>query len=131
MNKAKEETVSLEQQSRMAHTGESLEQKNEETYARQQVEPQIVDLARRLGVLYEQKEDTENAIAWYQYAADLTSGSDPSLVRKVADLQQSQSDHEITAHEKFLATHGPEAMDYAARSDALALAKQQRAEPWV
>src|SRR2546423_14943539 len=124
MNKAKEETVSLEQQSRMAHTGESLEQKNEETYARQQVEPQIVDLARRLGVLYEQKEDTENAIAWYQYAADLTSGSDPSVIRKEADLQQSQSDHEIAAHEKFLASHRPEAADYAARFVSLTLAEE-------
>src|SRR5205814_2694256 len=80
--KDKEAAVSLEQQSRMALTGESLDQQIEETYARHQVEPQSVDLARRLGVLYEQKEDTENAMAWYQYAADLTSGSDPSLVRK-------------------------------------------------
>jgi len=126
--KDKEAAVSLEQQSRMALTGESLEQQIEETYVRHQAEPQSVDHARRLGVLYEQNEDTENAIAWYQYAADLTKGSDASLVQKVADLQQSQSDHEIAAHEKFLASHGPDAADYAARSEALALAKKQRAE---
>jgi tetratricopeptide (TPR) repeat protein len=63
--KDKEAAVSLEQQSRMALTGESLEQQIEETYVRHQAEPQSVDHARRLGVLYEQKEDTENAIAWY------------------------------------------------------------------
>jgi tetratricopeptide (TPR) repeat protein len=124
----KEAAVSLEQQSRMALTGESLEQQIEETYVRHQAEPQSVDHARRLGVLYEQKEDTENAIAWYQYAADLTKGSDASLSRKTADLQQSQSDLEIAALEKFLASHGPEEPDYAARSEALALAKKQRAE---
>ncbi|MEY2509869.1 MAG: hypothetical protein QOE26_632 [Verrucomicrobiota bacterium] len=126
--KDKEVAVSLEQQSRMALTGESLEQQVEETFARHEAEPQSVDHARRLGVLYEQKEDTENAVAWYQYAAELTNGSDASLVRKVADLQQSQSDKEIAVHEKFLANHGPDAADYAARSEALALAKKQRAE---
>jgi predicted Zn-dependent protease len=90
--KDKEAAVSLEQQSRMALTGESLEQQIEETFARHEAEPQSVDHARRLGVLYEQKEDTENSIAWYQYAADLTEGSDASLIRKVADLQRSQAD---------------------------------------
>jgi tetratricopeptide (TPR) repeat protein len=126
--KDKDVAVSLEQQSRMALTGESLEQQIEETYARHQAEPQSVDLARRLGALYERKEDIEDAIAWYQYAADLTKGSDASLVRKVSDLQRAQADQEIVAHEKFLAAHGPNAPDYAARSEALAVAKKQRAE---
>jgi tetratricopeptide (TPR) repeat protein len=125
--KDKEVAVSLEQQSRMALTGESLDQQIEETYAKHEAEPQSVDFARRLGALYEQKEETDNAIAWYQYAADLTKGSDEALVRKVSDLQRAKSDHEIVAHESFLATHGPEAADYAARSEALALAKKQRA----
>lgn len=125
--KDKEVAVSLEQQGRMALTGESLDQQIEETYAKHEAEPQSVDFARRLGALYEQKEETDNAIAWYQYAADLTNGSDEALVRKVSDLQRAQADREIVAHEEFLATHGPEAADYAARSEALALAKKQRA----
>jgi tetratricopeptide (TPR) repeat protein len=126
--KDKEVAVSLEQQSRMALTGESLDQQIEETYVKHEAEPQSVDFARRLGALYEQKEDLENAIAWYQYAADLTKGNDEALVRKVSDLQRAQADREIVAHEEFLATHGPEAADYAVRSEALALAKKQRAE---
>jgi tetratricopeptide (TPR) repeat protein len=126
--KDKAAAVSLEQQSRMALPNESLDQQIEETYARHQAEPQSVDLARRLGVLYEQKQDTEHAIAWYQYTADLTGNSDASLTRKVSDLQRAQADDEIAAHESFLATHGPDAPDYAARSEALARAKKQRAE---
>jgi tetratricopeptide (TPR) repeat protein len=126
--KDKEAAVSLEQQSRMALTGESLEQQIEETYARHQAEPQSVDLARRLGALSEQKEDLENAIAWYQYAADLTNGSDASLVRKVSDLERAQAESEIAAHEEYLVSHGPEAEDYRSRSDALLLAKKKRAE---
>ncbi|MEY2550349.1 MAG: hypothetical protein QOG12_493 [Verrucomicrobiota bacterium] len=120
--------VSLEQQNRMALTGESLEQQIEETYARHEAEPQNVDHARRLGALYEQKEEIENAIAWYQYATDLTNGADANLVRKAADLRRKQADAEIAAHEKFLAEHGSDAPDYGARSEALIQAKRQRAE---
>jgi tetratricopeptide (TPR) repeat protein len=120
--------VSLEQQSRMALTGESLDQQIEETYARHEAEPQSVDHARRLGVLYEQKEDIENAIAWYQYAIDLTNGTDANLVRKAADLRNKQTDNQIAAHEKFLAEHDPAAPEYSSRSEALAEAKKQRAE---
>src|SRR5207248_2909431 len=78
------------------------------------------DFARRLGELNEQKEDFENAIAWYQYAADLTSSNDPGLVRKVSDLQRKRSEREIAAHTEFLATHGPEEEGYGERSEALA-----------
>jgi tetratricopeptide (TPR) repeat protein len=120
--------VALEQQSRVGQTGQSLEQQIEETYARHQAEPQSVDLARRLGVLYEQNQDTENAIAWFQYAADLTNNMDASLVGKVSDLQRVRAEAEISAHEKFLANHGPDTPEYAARSEALALAKKQQAE---
>jgi tetratricopeptide (TPR) repeat protein len=126
--KDKHVAVSLEQQSRMALTGESLEQQIEETYVRHQAEPQSVDLARRLGALYEQREHIESAIAWYQYAADLTKGSDAALVRKVSDLGRAQADNEIAAHEKSIAAQGSNAPDHAARSEALALAKKQRAE---
>ena len=126
--KDKDVAVSLEQQSRMALTGESLDQQIEEAYARHEAEPQSVDLARRLGALYEQKEDIENAIAWYQYASDLTKGTDANLVRKASDLRRKQADDEIAAHEKFLAEHDPGTPDYATRSEALVQAKKQRAE---
>ncbi|HMG05977.1 MAG TPA: hypothetical protein VK581_10975, partial [Chthoniobacterales bacterium] len=82
--KDKETAVSLEQQNRMGLSEKSLEAQIEETYARHQTEPQSVDFPRRLGALHEQKEDLENAIRWYQYAADLTNGTDASIVRKVS-----------------------------------------------
>ncbi|MEY2557933.1 MAG: hypothetical protein QOE34_1358 [Verrucomicrobiota bacterium] len=126
--KDKEVAVSLEQQSRMALSGESLEQQIEETYARHQAEPQSVDFARKLGALHEQKEDIENAIAWYQYAADLTSGSDAGIVRKVSDLQTKRSEQEIAGHEEFLRTHGPQDELYAETAEALLIAQKKRAE---
>jgi len=126
--KDKEAAVSLEQQSRMALAGDSLEQQIEETYARHQAEPQNIDLARRLGALYEQKEEFEDAVAWFQYAADLTGGADATLGRKVADLQTAKAERQIAEHEEFLSRHGPEDEGYQAKADSLAAAKRARAE---
>jgi len=126
--KDKETAVSLEQQNRMGLSEKSLEAQIEETYARHQTEPQSVDFPRRLGALHEQKEDLENAIRWYQYAADLTNGTDASIVRKVSDLQNKRSEREIAGHEEFLRTSRLQDERYAERSEALLLAKQKRAE---
>ena len=74
--KDKEVAVSLEQQGRMTLTGEALDQQIAETYARHQAEPNNVDLAKKLAALNEEKGDLETAASWYQYAVDLTGGSD-------------------------------------------------------
>src|SRR6202040_1269342 len=100
--KDKEIAISLEQQSRVQLTGESLDQQIAETYALHQAQPENVDLARRLGALNEQKDEIEAATAWYQYAADLTKGTDAGLVRKVSDLRMKRFEHEIAGHEEFL-----------------------------
>jgi tetratricopeptide (TPR) repeat protein len=126
--KDKDMAVSLEQQSRMALSGESLDQQLAETYTRHQAEPQSVDHARKLGALYEQKEDLENAIAWYQYAAELTSKSDAGLVRKVSDLNMKRSEVEIAEHEAFLAAHASGDELHAEKEAALQEAKKKRAE---
>jgi tetratricopeptide (TPR) repeat protein len=124
----KEAAISLEQQSRMRLTGESLDQQIAETLARQKEEPANIDLARRLGALSEHKEDFEAAIGWYQYAADLTKGADAGLVRKVSDLKIKRLEREITANEEFLATRAPADALYGKKSEELRAAKKSRAE---
>ena len=126
--KDKEVAISLEQQSRMKLTGESLDQQIAETHARHRVEPANIDLARRLGALNEQKEDFEAAIGWYQYAADLTKGADAGLARKVSDLKIQCLGREITGREEFLSTHAADHELYAKKSDELKVAKKKRAE---
>src|SRR5213592_5171448 len=102
--KDKEAAISLEQQSRMQLSAESLDEQIAETYARHRAEPTSVDLARRLGALNEQKQDFEAAIGWYQHAANLTKGADTGLIRKVSDLKIKRLEREIAAHEEFLST---------------------------
>jgi tetratricopeptide (TPR) repeat protein len=126
--KDKEAAISLEQQSRMKLTGESLDQQIAETHARHKSDPANIDLARRLGALNEQKEDLEAAIGWYQYAADLTKGADAGLVRKVSDLKIKRFEREIAAHEEFLSTHDAEHELYGKKSEELKTAKKNRAE---
>ena len=126
--KDKEIAISLEQQSRMRLTGESLDRQIAETYALHQAEPANIDLARRLGALNEQKEDFEAAIRWYQCAADLTKGADPGLARKVSDLKIKSLEREIAAHEEFLSSHDPANELYGKRSEQLKTAKSKRAE---
>jgi tetratricopeptide (TPR) repeat protein len=126
--KNKEIAVSLEQQNRVQLTGESLDQQIAETYALHQAQPENVDLARRLGTLNERKDEIEAATAWYQYAADLTEGTDAGLVRKVSDLRMKRFEHEIAEHEEFLSIHGAGDELYAKKSEELRIAKKKRAE---
>jgi tetratricopeptide (TPR) repeat protein len=126
--KDKEAAISLEQQSRMRLSDESLDKQIAEAQGRQQAEPANVDLARRLGALNEQKQDFEAAIRWYQHAADLTKGADAGLIRKVSDLKIKRLDHEIAELEEFLGTHDSGHELYAQKSEELKIAQRKRAE---
>jgi tetratricopeptide (TPR) repeat protein len=126
--KDKEAAVSLEQQSRMQLTEESLGRQIGEVYALHEAEPQNIDIARRLGALSEQKDDLDAAIAWYRYASDLTHGSDPGLIRKISDLGVKVTEREIAALEESIANNAGDTMVLAEKNSALAAAKKRRAE---
>src|SRR5438270_95000 len=126
--KDKDLAISLEQQSRIQLTGEALDQQIAELKAQQKAEPQNVDLSRRLGSLFEQSAQIDDAIKCYQRAADLTGGSDASLVRKVSDLKLRAAEREIAAHEEFLAGRAEKDAAFATRTEELTVAKKKRAE---
>jgi Flp pilus assembly protein TadD len=124
--KDKEVAISLEQQSRMQLSGESLDQQIVEVDAQRRAQPKNVDLARRLGALYEQKDDIESAARCYQTAVDLTGGSDAGLVRKISDLKVRETEREIALHEEFLANHKEKDAVRAKRIEELTAAKKRR-----
>ena len=126
--KDKEAAVSLEQQSRMQLTEESLGRQIAEVYALHEAEPQNIDIARRLGALSEQKDDLDAAIAWYRYASDLTQGSDPGLIRKISELRVKVTEREIAALEESIANDAGDTMVLTEKNSALAAAKKRRAE---
>ena len=125
--KDKDVAISLEQQSRMQLSGEALDQQIAELQARQKTEPQNVDLARRLGALCEQKDDIESAIKWYQCAVELTGSSDAGLIRKLSNLKMRGAEHDIAAHEEFLAGYTKKDAAHTKRSEELQAAKKKRA----
>ena len=126
--KDKAVAVSLEQESKMQLSLENLEQQIDEVFARHEADPQNVDLAKRLGLLHDQKDDLEGAIAWYQYAVALTNKTDPGLVRKVADLRMRQLEQQIREEERYLTTHNSSDPTFTERKARLENARQQRAE---
>src|SRR5438105_1163212 len=125
--KDKDVAISLEQQGRMQLSGEALDQQIAELQARQRAEPMNIDLARKLGTLFEQKDDIESAIKWYQRAVELTASSDPGLVRKVSDLKMRAAEREIAVHEEFLAGHLKKDPIHAKKTEELQAAKKKRA----
>lgn len=107
---------------------ESLDRQINEILARHQSDPRNVDFAMKLGALYTLKGDLENAIAWYEYGAELTNFKDKSLAEKISELIRKRLDKEIVEHEDFLATHGPEDPFVAEKSEMLLRAKKERVE---
>jgi tetratricopeptide (TPR) repeat protein len=122
----KDEAVSLEQQGRVVRSDEMIDNLLAELSAKYEQDPQNVDTARRIGELYEQKEDLDNAVTWFSYAAGLNS-TDSAIVRKVSDLQVKRIDGSIASFEQYIAANPgtEEATQAAAQLEDL---KKQRAE---
>jgi tetratricopeptide (TPR) repeat protein len=104
--KNKDEAISLEQKSRVVKSEEMIMQQIAELSEQVQEQPENIDLSRRIAVLYEEQGDIENAIAWFNYASELSKGTDAWLVRKVSDLQLKQTENAIKAREEWLAAAG-------------------------
>ena len=125
--KDKDTAVSLEQQNRVVKSVEVIDQQLVELYAKAELEPESVDLARKIASLFEQKDEIDNALWWYGRGLELTKGTDPGIARKISDLQLKQLDQAIVAREEFLVTN-PQHEHAAQYQQELAELIRQRAE---
>lgn len=126
--KDKDAAVSLEQQSRTVLSAEMIDQQLAELAAKYEENPQHVDTARKIAELYEQKEDLDNAVQWFTYAASLTNNSDVALVRKAADLRIKQYDKSIADYEAYLAAADPDSPETAQHRQDYERIKLERVE---
>lgn len=125
--KNKEEAVSLEQQGRVVKSEEMIDNQIAELSAAVQAEPDSIDKSRKVAELFEQKGDIDNALEWYRYVMALSAGADPTINRKISDLQLRRINDAYKAREEFLASSpdDPEAPRYRQEMEELT---RQRAE---
>ena len=125
--KNKDEAVAMEQKNRVVKDDASIAALLAELHQEAEAHPESIDTARQIAALYEQSEDFENAMAWFNYASELSKGADSWLLRKVSDMQLKQMDTAIEARQQWLASAG-EGNEEAARvkEELEALIKQKK-----
>ncbi|HEU4679332.1 MAG TPA: tetratricopeptide repeat protein [Terrimicrobiaceae bacterium] len=122
----KEQAIALEQQARVYRGDEMIDFLLGELSEKYIQDPENLDTARRIAELYEEKNDLENAVTWFSYAAQLSQYTDFALVRKVSDLRIKQFDASIAGLEEALAGE-PDGADTPERAAQLEELKRQRA----
>jgi tetratricopeptide (TPR) repeat protein len=125
--KDKGQAVALEQEARVYRGEEMINFLLGELSEKYVQDPQNLDTARRIAELYEEKNDLENAVTWFGYAAQLSQYTDFALVRKASDLRIKQFDNSIASLEQFLAASA-DSVDAARYASQLEEMKRQRAE---
>lgn len=101
----KEAAVSMEQENRVVKSDDMIDRQLAELGKKYEENPENIDVAKQIAALYEQKEDLENAVTWFVYAANLSNNTDTSLVRKATDLRIKQFDFAIKEFEDFIAAN--------------------------
>jgi tetratricopeptide (TPR) repeat protein len=104
--KNKEEAVAMEQKNRVVKDDASIDSLLAELHQEVQLHPESIDISRQIASLYEQREDFENALAWYNYTSELAKGSDNWLLRKASDMQLKMVDQAIESREEWLKLAG-------------------------
>jgi tetratricopeptide (TPR) repeat protein len=125
--KDKDQAVALEQQGRVYRSEDVIDRLLGDLSEKYTQDPQNLDTARRIAELYEEKNDLENAVTWFSYAAQLSENTDFALVRRASDLRIRQFDSSIANLEQFIATT-PGSEDAAQYSAQLEELRSQRAQ---
>jgi tetratricopeptide (TPR) repeat protein len=108
----KDQAVALEQQGKVYRSESVIDFLLAELSEKYVENPENLETARRIAELYEEKNDLENAVTWFSYAAQLSQNTDFALLRKVSDLRIGQFDSSIAECEEYIANN-PDSADVA------------------
>lgn len=109
--KNKEQSKSLEENSRKGMTSEQIDARLAEWGEKYNEDPQNINVVKKIADLYEQKEDLPSALQWYEYAFGLNT-ADIALGSKVQHLRDRIEDTHFAALKADLEAN-PDAPDAA------------------
>ncbi|MGE9266874.1 MAG: tetratricopeptide repeat protein [Verrucomicrobiales bacterium] len=101
LQKNKEETSKLEQDSREGLTRDQLEERAGRFAAQYQEDPHNIEVVKKLAAVYEQLEDWPNAHQFYDWAFQLSNG-DVALKHKATFMKGKSDDFQIKQLEEQL-----------------------------
>ncbi|HEX4140135.1 MAG TPA: hypothetical protein VHY09_07285 [Candidatus Methylacidiphilales bacterium] len=94
--KDEKESESLESQSKIVKSSESIEEQIQINYQKWQEDPaNAAAHAKKIGQLYEQRNEFANAIPWYQSAFEAGGSIDSSMERLIGDMKLKAADAEL------------------------------------
>lgn len=100
--KDKDESVALEQQSRMVRAEDMLDSLIKEKLAALAKEPDSSLIQRELGKLYTQRENFDESLRYLEALYAKEGGTDPSLEKEIGDTKIKRLEHKIGQHKKQL-----------------------------
>ncbi|HXI82884.1 MAG TPA: tetratricopeptide repeat protein [Verrucomicrobiae bacterium] len=101
--KDKDESIALEQQSRMVRAEDMLENLIKEKLEALAKEPESSVIQRELGKLYVQRDNYDEALRYLEGLYAKEGGQDPSLEKEIGDTKIKRLEFKITGQKKELA----------------------------
>lgn len=101
--KDEKESEQLETQGKIVKSSESIEEQIQLNYQKWQTDQANPTHAKRIGQLYEQRNEFANAIPWFEEAFRAGGGTDSSIEKAVGDLRIKASEAEIMGYREALA----------------------------
>jgi len=101
--KDKDESIALEQQSRMVRAEDMLDNLIQEKLEALAKEPESSIIQRELGKLYAQRDNFDEALRYLETLYSKEGGTDPSLEKEIGDTKIKRLEFTITGRKKELA----------------------------
>ncbi len=122
----KDQSSSLEADNRKGMTREQLEERLAEWSAKYAEDQTNITVVKRIADIYENLEDFNSALSWYEYAFSISNG-DVSLQAKVSHLHEKIDEMHIHELQEAL-TSAPDSPDAAQKQAELDALRQTRVD---